>query len=73
LLMNGMMFHGRIVINPKCKLLIRDFKSGKQKADFTKDEGKDGSFSHLSDGADYICDFEHQMNLERRNVSRALR
>jgi len=73
LLMNGMMFHGRIVINPKCKLLIRDFKSGKQKADFTKDEGKDGSFSHLSDGADYICDFEHQLNLERRNVSRVLR
>ncbi len=65
LLMNGMLFHSRILINPKCKNVIKDFQSVRQKEDFTKDEGKDHSLSHFSDGIDYVCDFEHDINLSR--------
>lgn len=58
-MMNGMLHHGKILVHPKCKTLINDLKNTRQKIDFTKDEGKDGLLSHMSDGADYVCDFEH--------------
>ncbi len=61
--MNGLLHHGRIIINPSCKNLIRDFDKCKQKPDFTKDEGKDKKLSHFSDGADYVCDFEHPLEI----------
>lgn len=61
--MNGLLHHGRIIINPKCKHLIKDFDKCKQKNDFTKDEGTDKKMSHFSDGADYVCDFEHPLEI----------
>lgn len=66
LMMNGMLFHSRILVNPKCKHTIRDLKGVRQKYDFTKDEGKDHSMSHFSDGLDYVCDFEHELNLAKK-------
>jgi hypothetical protein len=68
LLMNGMLYHKRILVNPRCKQLIRDFKGTRQKLDFTKDEGSDKSFSHFSDGADYVCDFEHELIINKRKA-----
>ncbi len=66
LLMNGMMYHNRLLVHPKCKQLIRDFKGTRQKMDFTKDEGSDKSFSHFSDGADYVCDMNHELILGKK-------
>lgn len=63
--MNGLLHHNRIKLNPRCKNLILDFNKTKQKPDFTKDEGKNKKFSHFSDGADYVCDFEHPLEIFR--------
>ena len=73
--MNGMMYHNRLMVHPKCKGIIRDFKGTRQKLDFTKDEGADKSFSHFSDGCDYVCDFEHKLilNVDRPKVSSVYR
>jgi hypothetical protein len=58
--MNGMLFHGRIVINPKCKTLIKDMEKVQQLDDWTKDPGKEDLFGHMSDGLDYVIDYEHK-------------
>lgn len=63
--MNGLLYHSRILIHPNLKKTIRDFDKCRQKPDFTKDEGKDKSFSHFTDGCDYVCDFEHPMSLKK--------
>jgi len=66
ILMNGLFAHQRIKLNPICKQLIKDFAKVKQKMDFTKDEGPNKEFSHFSDGADYLCDFEFPLDLNRK-------
>lgn len=63
ILMNGMLYHGRIKIHPRCKEIIKDFKTTKQKDDFTKDEGSKHNRSHFSDGCDYVCDHNHATDL----------
>jgi hypothetical protein len=67
--MNGLLHNARIIINPKCVNLIKDFDKCRQKPDFTKDEGSDKKFSHFSDGADYVCGFEHPLELDRKSRS----
>jgi hypothetical protein len=61
----GMMHHGRIKIAPKCKKLIKDYMKTKQNPDYTKNEGKDHSLSHFSDGADYVIDWLHKFEINR--------
>jgi len=68
--MNGLLAHRKLIINPKCKKLIRDLKGCKSKPDYTKDEGKDKSFSHFTDGLDYVCDFEHPFTLDKDTGAR---
>jgi hypothetical protein len=63
--MNGLLYHSQLLINPRCKKTIRDLKGTKAKPDYTKDEGKDKSFSHFSDGLDYVCDFEHPFKIDK--------
>lgn len=66
ILMNGLLAHGQIIIDPKCKNLIRDFEKVQQnKTDFTKVKDKDDRLTHFSDGADYLCDFEFVVSLRR--------
>lgn len=69
ILVNGMMAHDRIVINPRCKHLRGDLKKVKQLQDLTKDEGKDHLLSHMSDGLDYVCCFEHKIDVLSRRSS----
>jgi hypothetical protein len=73
LLINGMLDHGRVLIDPSCKLIIKDFEKVKQnKTDFTKDKDKDDKLTHFSDGADYVLWIEHLNNivLKARTVDR---
>lgn len=59
LLVNGLMDHRQIKVNPRCKKLLRDWEQVEQsKVDFTKLKDKDNTLTHLSDGADYVLDFE---------------
>jgi len=68
LLMNGLLSKQKIIINPKCKLVRRDFKSVRQdKTDFGKSK-KNHELTHFSDGIDYLCDFEFQ--LPERNITK---
>jgi hypothetical protein len=70
LLINGMMDHERIEVDPKCKLLIRDFAKVKQnKIDFTKLKDKDEKLTHFSDGADYVLWIEHLSNINMKATS----
>jgi len=72
LLINGMMAHSRIEVDPKCKLLIRDFEKVKQnKIDFTKLKDKDAKLTHFSDGADYVLWIEHLSNINLKATSHA--
>jgi hypothetical protein len=61
LLMNGLFYHGVVKINPKCKELIKDFTQVMQEPkDFSKVKS-DPNRTHLSDTADYVCDFEYDL------------
>ena len=66
LLVNGMMYHGRIKANPKCTELLKDWKKTTQLPDYTKDSKTDKTRGHFSDGADYVLDFEHKLDIIRR-------
>jgi len=70
--LNGMMSNGKIKINPKCKLTRLDFKKVKQLPDYTKDEGKEKQFSHLSDGIDYVIDWLFENPLDRGKKSKSI-
>lgn len=61
ILMNGLLENQRIIVDPKCRRTITDFKSVKQiQATFEKDK-KNPKLTHFSDGLDYVCDFEFQL------------
>lgn len=65
--MNRLLDHEQIIIDPKCKQTIIDLKTVRQlKHDFSKDK-TDPKKTHLSDGLDYVCDFEYPFTLERGN------
>lgn len=65
LLVNGLLFHGRIKAHPKrCKNLIMDWKNVQQNPDYTKKKDKDFKLTHFSDGADYVFDFEYKLPQE---------
>jgi hypothetical protein len=62
LLVNGLLDHGQLKAHPKCKHLIRYWEQVEQsKIDFTKLKDKDHKLTHLSDGADYVLDFEFEL------------
>jgi hypothetical protein len=70
LLMNGLLAHGQIIIDPSCRKTILDFKTVKQNiADATKVKDKDDKLTHLSDGVDYVVDWEFQLSLKRKSRS----
>ena len=60
MLINGMFEHDRILISPNCKETIRDLSRVMQKSDYTKDPGSKNELGHMSDGLDYVLDFEHK-------------
>lgn len=67
LLINGLMHHGRVIVDPSCKLLIKDFEKVQQnKVDFAKAKDKDDNLTHFSDGADYVLDWEFQLDNTRK-------
>ncbi len=67
LLLNGLFDKGHIKIHPSCKLLIKDFEKVQQnKKDFAKVKDKDDKLTHLSDGADYVIDYEYKLDFEKR-------
>ena len=70
---NGMMANRKIRVNPKCRLVILDFKKTRQKADYTKDEGSEHQFSHFSDGVDYVVDQLFENPLARKKSSNSIR
>lgn len=58
LLMNNLFEKSQIIVDPKCKGLIKDFNKVQQhKVDFSKDK-KNEDLTHFSDGADYLVDWE---------------
>jgi hypothetical protein len=69
----SMMSHGRVKAHSRCKGLILDWKKTKQKPDWTKDEGKEGKFSHFSDCSDYILDWVFKFDLGRDRKSSSSR
>lgn len=65
--MNRLFSHEQIDIDPSCKRTIIDFKTVRQnKYDFSKDK-KDPKKTHLSDGVDYVCDFEYPFDIDRKS------
>jgi hypothetical protein len=63
LLHNGLISKGHITVSPKCKLTIRDYEKVQQnKVDYTKIKDKDDRLTHLSDGLDYLVDWEYKLN-----------
>lgn len=72
LLVNGLLDHGSIIINPECKILIRDLEKVQQnKSDFTKVKDSDDRLTHMSDGMDYLLDWEYQTTIRRTRTIRA--
>jgi hypothetical protein len=71
LLLNAMMERKKLIVDPICKELIKDFEKVRQKPDYTKDPGKDNSYGHLSDCTDYVVDylFNPDNNLSRSKIS----
>lgn len=68
LLMNGLLSKGNIKIHPNCREIIKDFKNVQQnKKDYTKVKDKDHNLTHFSDGADYLCEFEFELDLDTRS------
>ena|GEM_PF-2244096 len=66
ILMNGLLYNSKIKINPKCKVLIKDFNKVQQhQTNFEKIKDKDFNLTHMSDGADYFLDYEINMNIRR--------
>lgn len=67
LLVNGKLERSEIMINPKCKAVIKDLKSVKQlKSDFSKDKSVP-ELTHASDGLDYFIDYEFPFNINRKS------
>lgn len=67
LMMNGLISHKRILVNPNCKKTIKDFEKVQQnRQDFTKVKDKDDKLTHFSDGVDYLIDYEfgHEFSME---------
>jgi hypothetical protein len=64
LMMNGRFEKQLTKINPKCKNLIKDCKSVKQKADFTKDKTII-ELTHTSDSMDYYHTTEYNFSIDR--------
>lgn len=64
LMMNNRFEKGWTKINPKCKNLIKDLKSVKQKADFTKDKSVI-ELTHASDSMDYYHTTEYNFSIDR--------
>lgn len=62
LLVNGLLHNTKILINPKCKRVIKDYRFVKQDVStFEKVKDKDGNLTHLSDGLDYVLDYEYKL------------
>jgi len=64
LMMNGRFEKQLTKINPKCRNLIKDCKSVKQKADFTKDKTVI-ELTHTSDSMDYYHTTEYNFSIDR--------
>jgi hypothetical protein len=69
--MNAMLFHARLIVDEKCKNTIKDLEKVQQMPDYTKDDGTNGEFGHLSDTLDYVIDYEHKSvyDLNRTKIS----
>jgi len=68
--MNGLLAHSRIIIDPKCRKTKLDFKSVRQdKKTGEKKKDADDKLSHLSDGVDYVCDWEFPSAINRKSKS----
>lgn len=66
LLVNGKFDKNEILINPKCKILIKDLEQVEQsKLTFEKIKDKDGKLTHSSDTLDYFIDYEFSLYLNR--------
>ena len=66
LLVNGLMSKGCIVVDPKCKGVIKDFEKVQQnKVDYSKIKDKDDKLTHFSDGIDYLIDWEYSLSIRR--------
>jgi len=66
ILVNGLLSHGQIIVDPSCKKTIKDFEKVQQnKVDYSKVKDKDDKLTHLSDGLDYLIDWEFQVNFRR--------
>lgn len=66
LLVNGKIERLEIMVNPRCKSLIKDLKVVKQlKSDYSKDKSIP-ELTHSSDGMDYLIDYCFPMDLNRK-------
>lgn len=66
ILMNGLLHHHQILVNPKkCPTLRKDFLRVQQELDYTKKKVNE-QLTHASDTADYLCDFEFDFNDRKR-------
>lgn len=66
IMMNGLLDKGKIKINPRCKVLIKDFNKVQQnQTNFEKIKDSDFNLTHMSDGADYFCHYELNFNIQR--------
>ena len=62
LLVNGLLHNSKIIVNPKCKRVIKDYRFVKQDVStFEKVKDKDGNLTHHSDGLDYVLDYEYEL------------
>jgi hypothetical protein len=68
LLVNGRMDNGKILIHPRCKVLINDLERVEQnKLTFEKIKDKDGKLTHASDTMDYFEDYEFTIYVGRQS------
>ena len=62
LLVNGLLHNSKIIVHPKCKRVIKDYRFVKQDVStFEKVKDKDGNLTHHSDGLDYVLDYEYEL------------
>lgn len=68
LLVNGKFDKNEILINPKCRTLIKDLEQVEQsKLTFEKIKDKDGKLTHASDTLDYFIDYEFSLYINRNS------
>lgn len=65
-LVNGLLYHGRMLFDPKMKKTIKDMEKVQQEpSDFSKNKKIDPQLTHLSDGVDYLMNWEYQIKDRR--------